>query len=121
MADLKLYLDQVTNAQVAVQLIVNNIDAALQLGTPEGADQALALESQLDEAFAKRSQAEQFYSKIVNAMKTTDLLKNFVPVSDTTTTPETQPSTSVMKLSEFQNLSPRERLAFAKARGKLED
>jgi hypothetical protein len=122
MADLKLYLDRVTNAQANVQSILNQIDAAMQLNTPEGAEQALALESQLDEAIANRDKDEKFYNKIVNAMKTTDLLKNFVPVSDTpTTTSEEEQPQGVMKLSEFQNLSPRERLAFAKAGGKLEE
>jgi len=122
MADLKLYLDQVTNAQTAVQSIVNQIDAALQLGTPEGADQALALESQLDEAIAKRSQAEGFYNKIVNAMKTTDLLQNFVPVSETSNAPaDEQDKPKVLNLSEYNRLSPRERLAFAKGGGTLEE
>lgn len=121
MADLKLYLDQVTNAQAAVQSIVNQIDAALQLGTPEGADQALALESQLDEAIAKRSQAEGFYNKIVNAMKSTDLLKNFVPVSDTLSTPTEEAKPKVVNMAAWKNMTPRERLEFAKSGGKLED
>lgn len=121
MADLKLYLDQVTNAQTAVQSIVNQIDAALQLGTPEGADQALALESQLDEAIAKRTQAETFYSKIVNAMKTTDLLKNFVPVSETTNTPDVSSTPNLINFAAWNNMTPRERLAFAQAGGKLEE
>lgn len=121
MADLQLYLDQVTNTQTAVQSILNQIDAALQLGTPEGADQALALESQLDEAIAKRTKAEGFYNKIVNAMKSTDLLKNFVPVSETTNAPDEPSTPSAVSLSVWKNMTPRERLAFAKAGGKLED
>ena len=121
MADLQLYLDQVTNTHTAVKAIINQIDAALQLGTPEGADQALALESQLDEAIAKRTQAEGFYSKIVNAMKSTDLLKNFVPVSETPNTPEAPATPNIVTLAAWNNMTPRERLAFAKAGGKLED
>lgn len=122
MADLKLYLDQVTNAQAAVQSIVNQIDAALQLETPEGADQALALESQLDEAIAKRTKAEGFYNKIVNAMKTTDLLKNFVPVSETPSEPDSSTnSQGIMKRAAWLALSHIDRAAFIKGGGTLED
>lgn len=121
MADLKLYLDQVTNAQANVQSIINQIDAAMQLGTPEGQEQALALESQLDDAIDKRTQAETFYNKIVSAMKTTDLLKNFVPVSETPNEPTETSIPKLLKLSDWQNMNPRERLAFAKSGGKLED
>jgi len=122
MADLKLYLDRVTNAQANVQSILNQIDAAMQLNTPEGAEQALALESQLDEAIAKREKDEKFYNKIVSAMKPNDLLKDFVPVSETSSAPDKeQEQPKVMNLAEYKNLSPRERLAFAKRGGTLEE
>jgi hypothetical protein len=121
MADLKLYLDQVTSAQANLETIKNQIDVALQLGTPEGAEQALAMESQLDEAIAKRDQAEQFYNKMVTAMKSSDLLKNFVPVSETPTTTEEPSMPNLVNLSAWNKMTPRERLAFAKAGGKLED
>ena len=121
MADLKLYLDRVTNAQANVQSILNQIDAAMQLNTPEGAEQALALESQLDEAIAIREKDEQFYNKIVNATKPTDLLQNFVPVSEPPNAPTEETKPNIVNLSAWNTMTPRERLAFAKAGGKLED
>lgn len=122
MADLKLYLDQVTSAQANVQSILNQIDAAMQLGTPEGAEQALALEPKLDEAIAKRDQAETFYNKIVNAAKSGNVLENFVPVSETPTEPTGEESpTGVMTLAAYNALTPKERLAFANRGGKIQD
>ena len=120
MADLKLYLDQVTSAQAAVQSIVNEIDAAMQLGTPEGTEQALALESKLDEAIAKQGAAERFYNKMVTAMKSTSVLQDFVPVSDTPADPTEEPKEpKTVSLSEFRALSPADRLAFAKRGGTI--
>ncbi len=121
MADLKTYLDCVTNAQATVQQVVNEIDNAMQLGTKEGTEQALALESKLDEAIAERDRAEQFYNKIVNAVKTNDLLKNFVPVSETPATAEAEPPQNVMTPAQYRALAPSERLAFAKRGGTLQD
>jgi hypothetical protein len=119
MADLKPFLDRVTNAQAAVQSIVNQIEAAMKLETPEGAEEALALESNLDEAIAKRDQAQQFYNKLVKAQAPNDLLKNFVPVSELPVEPEGNPDGKTMKRTEFQALDSRKRWEFIRSGGTL--
>lgn len=122
MTDLKPYYDRVLNAQAAVQAVVNQIDAAMKLGTKEGEDQALALEAQLDAATAAAESAQTFYNKLLNATKTSNVVQNFVPITDTQNDPDEQPEdVKVMKLSAYQALDPKARLAFAKAGGKLED
>ena len=120
MIDLKPYIDNVTNAQATHQKIVNAIDAAMQLGTPEGKEQALAMVPELDQAENAKQQAEQFYQRMVNAAKGSDVLKNFVPVSDTQTTDDSK-AKSVMNRKEFFALAAAEQKTFALNGGKVVD
>lgn len=122
MTDLKPYYDRVLNAQAAVQAVVNKIDAAMKLGTPEGEDQALALEAELDAATAAAESAQKFYNKLLNATKTSNVVQNFVPITETPNDPDAdKKDDKVMKLSEFQALDPKVRLAFVQANGIVED
>ena len=120
MADLKPYYDNVLKTQAALNSILNNMEAAMNLGTPEGEEEALALEPLLDEATAKAERAQAFYDKLVAASKTANVAKNFVPVSNTPPTPE-DPSKGPMKRAEFDALNQREQAAYIKAGGKIED
>lgn len=122
MIDLKPYYDNVLNTQAAVQAILNEIDAAMKLGTPEGEDQALALEPKLDESTAKAEAAQKFYDKLLNASKTSNVAVNFVPVSDPPVDPnEGETPKGTMKRSAFQALNPAARVDFLKASGKVVD
>ena len=121
MNDFKPHYDRVLSAQAEVQNVLNEIDAAMKLGTPEGEAQALALESKLDEAIAKRDQAQGFYDKVVSAHKASDVALNFVPVSATSATPLEEKPKGNMTIAEYRKLSPKERLSFAKAGGILEE
>jgi hypothetical protein len=121
MIDFKPYYDNVLNAQAAVQEIINSIDAAMKLGTPEGEEQALALEPQLDAATAKAEAAQAFYDKLVKASKTTNVVKNFVPVSETPTNPEEENSKGPMKRADFQALTPAARKKYIFSGGEVED
>jgi hypothetical protein len=118
MTDFKALYDRVVNAQAAVQTILNQIDAALQLGTDEGASEALALEPTLDESIAKRDQAQAFYDKVKAASQSNQVNVNFVPVSETPAT-EDEKKPKVMSLAEYNAMSPRDRLAYAKSGGTL--
>jgi hypothetical protein len=122
MTDLKPYYDRVLNAQAAVQAVVNKIDAAMKLGTPEGEDQALALEAELDAATVAAESAQKFYNKLLNATKTSNVVQNFVPITETPNDPDAdKKDDKVMKLSEFQALDPKVRFAFIQANGVVED
>jgi hypothetical protein len=121
MIDLKPYYDNVLNTQAAVQAILNEIDAAIKLGTPEGEEQALAMEPKLDAATAKAEAAQKFYDKVLNASKTSDVAVNFVPVSNTPNTPEEETPKGTMVRKDFQALNPAARVDFLKANGKVVD
>lgn len=121
MTDLKPYYDRVLNAQAAVQAVVNQIDAAMKLGTKEGEDQALGLEAELDAATAAAESAQKFYNKLLNATKTSNVVQNFVPITDTQNDPDEKPEgVKVMSLAEYNALSPKDRLTFAESGGKLQ-
>jgi hypothetical protein len=120
--DFKPFYDRVQTAQANKQRILNAMNAALQSSDPAEQASALGMEAELDAAITEEGNATNLYTKVVNASKTPNIAENFVPVSDQSAEPdgENQPK-DVMKLTEFHNLTPRERLAFAKAGGKLED
>ena len=120
MSDLKPYYDNVLKTQAALNSIINDMEAAMNLGTEEGEEQALALEPLLDEATAKAERAQAFYDKLVAASKTANVAINFVPVSSTPSDPEDVPK-GPMKRAEFNALSPKARLAFSQAGGTIED
>lgn len=121
MTDFKALYDRVVNAQAAVQIILNKIDAALQLGTDEGASEALALETTLDESIAKRDQAQAFYDKVKAASQSNQVNVNFVPVSETPATPEDEQPAGVMKRADFFALDTAKREQFIAKGGKIEE
>lgn len=120
MSDLKNLYDRVLNAQADVEKVKNQINEALALGTPEGDDQALALEATLDEATAEATKWLALYDKVSKPQKGADLTK-FVPVSETPTEPDGEKSKGTIKRSEFQSLKPRDRMKFVKGGGMIED
>jgi hypothetical protein len=121
MSDFKALYDRALSAQANVQEILNQINTALQLGTEEGAEEALALEAKLDEATAKRDEAQKFYDKVKNAHQSNQVAVNFLPVSETPATPEEEKPAGVMKRNEFFALSTADREMFVKRGGKIED
>lgn len=121
MSDFKAFYDRVLTAQADVQTIMNSIDAAMQLGTAEGETEAFALESKLDEAIAKRDQAQAFYNKLLNAHTTNNVAVNFVPVSETPATPDEDEPAGVMKRADFFALETAQREKFIAGGGTIED
>lgn len=120
MLDLKPYYDAVITAEAALKAKAEEINALFSTGTDEAKTQALALRPALDEAQTKYTDALALYESMKTASTPSNIESVFVPVSQTPSTPDPVKPKDVMKLSEFQALSPRERLAFAKSGGKLE-
>jgi predicted transcriptional regulator of viral defense system len=115
--DLKPYYDKVLARQAEKQGVLTKIDAALALGTPEGEEQALAMQDELVAAMAAQEKAEGFYNTLQKASKTaTNPVTNFLPV-DAREVEEQEATPKVMKLNEFQSMSPKARLAFVNAGG----
>ncbi len=100
--------DRVLQSQAYRAVIVNQIETALAKG--------------IDIAQEKVINLSTVYEKLQSISKSDDVLKNFIPASETsnTATPEEGKQKKVMTRIEYNNLAPRDRLAFAKAGGTLE-
>lgn len=116
--DLKGPYDMVIAAQNAYQAKAAEIAELLNQGTDEAVTQALALQQPLDELQADLDEKKALYQKLVKANQPSDVAALFVPANEPTPEEEDKPK-DVMSLSEYKALSPKERLAFAKAGGKL--
>jgi len=119
MLDLKSPYDAVNAADAALKAKAQEITALLDQGTDEATLQALALQEPLDSLQADYDQKLALYQSMVKANAPSDVAKLFVPASPTT--PEEENPKDVMKLQEFQNLSPSDRMKYIKGGGKVED
>lgn len=121
MIDLKSAYDVVTAAEQAMQSKAGEIVALLDQGTEESKQQALALHESLEKLQADYKEKKALYDKLVEVNTPDNVAKNFVPVSETPSTPEADKPKDVMTLAEYNKLPPQDRLAFAKRGGKLEN
>lgn len=121
--DLKNFYDRVTTAQGAIETVKNQIADALALGTPEGDEQALALEAKLDTAIADEAKWHAFYNKLVDSSKGQNALEKFIPLTRTEMPDEPEEPTGQksMTFAAFQELAPQARMAFVKSGGKIEN
>lgn len=120
MLDLKPYQDAVLTADAEVKNVANQIDALFREGTDEAKNSALALQESLDIAQAKYDAAAKLYESMKKSSQPSDVALNFVPVSQTSPTPDAENPVDVMTLAEYNALSPKDRLAFAKRGGRIE-
>ena len=122
MPNLKPYYDAALAADADVKRILNEMDAAFNEGTEEGQKKALELRPTLDGAKVKAEQANQLYASMRDASLVNDSMAAlFTTPPDPAKDEQTDASPKVMKLPEFRALSPKDRLAFSKAGGKIED
>ena len=121
MLDLKVSQDAVFAADAALKAKAAEIAGLLEMGTEEATQQALALQESLDKLQTNYDASLKLYDGLKKANSPSDVAQNFVPVSNTSPTPEAEKPKGVMKRVEFEALKPNARLAFSKAGGKLED
>jgi hypothetical protein len=121
MLDLKPYHDAVLMTDAEVKRIANECDAHFQEGTAESKEKALALRPALDEAQNKADEALKLYDSMKKAAQPSDVARNFVPVSDTPLTPESDQPKGVMKRTDFEVLNAVEKRKFALSGGKVVD
>lgn len=119
MLDLKSALDMLMAADAALKTQAAEIAKLLEQGTEDATQQALALQSKLDELQADYEAKKALYDRLVKANTPSDVAKLFVPASPTSPEADKKPE-DVMTLAEFNALTPRERLAFAKRDGKID-
>lgn len=115
--NLKPYYDAAIAADAEVQRIMSEMDAAFNEGTEEGKSKALELRPALDAAKTKAEEANKLYASMRDASQPSDNAPRFVPETKSEDDGEKK---NVMTLADYNALSPKERLAFAKAGGKLE-
>lgn len=123
MSDLKQLYDRVTTAQATIETVKNQIADALALGTPEGDEQALALESTLDSSIADEAKWHAFYDKLVNSSKGQNALQKFIPLTQTEIPVEDEDNTKVkaMNRADFEKMAPIARMDFIRGGGQITD
>ena len=119
MLDLKAALDMRMAADAKLKKQASDIADLLAQGTEEATQNALALQSKLDELQADYEAKQALYDRLVKANTPSDVAKLFVPASPTS--PEAdEAKKDVMTLAEYNQMHPRERLAFAQRGGKIQ-
>lgn len=121
MQDLKAYYDAVVEAEAEVQRLAAEIDTHFREETDDGKAKALELRPALDEAQNKLNEANSFYEAMKNANRPNDVIKNFIPVSDTEVEPEEGSQPSVIKRQVYDELTLVDRSKFIRSGGKVED
>ncbi len=122
MIDLKPYYDDVQAKDAAVATLMETIDAAFKLGTPEGETQVLALQPQLDAAEKKAQDARDLYERMKHAsQRTANPAKDFVPVAPQAATPGASTPPPAMNRKAFEALDAAARQQHIKAGGIVED
>ncbi len=116
MIDLKGPYDVLNKAIEARDQQAAEIAALLSEGTDEAVTQALALRVTLDALQADLDGKKALYDKLVNVNTPSETARMFVP---TTPTAEGEEKPQAMTLAEYNNLTPQERLAYAKSGGKI--
>lgn len=119
--DLKAYYDDAVAKAEKVQQVAAEIDSHFKDGTDEGKQKALDLQPKLDEAQAAADEAMAFYEKMQNATRPNDVLKNFIPASETDADPEEGSQPSVIKRVDFDEMPLIDQANFIHSGGTVED
>lgn len=121
MRDLKPFYDQVVNKKAAVDKIADDMAELMSDGTDEGKALALELKPELVAAKEALQEAEDTYEQMKQADAPSDVLKNFVPVSNTEGEPGPDQQPSTIKRADYDKLSQVDRANFIHSGGKIED
>ena len=120
MLNLKPYLEAAQAADAEKKRIASDIDALFNDGTEDGKKKALELRPALDAAKSKAEDANQLYTTMRDASLVEDNSASLFTPSDPAATELNEEKPKVMKLSEYQALSPRARLEYCQAGGKVQ-
>lgn len=120
MLDLKGPLDVLNAARTKYERQAAEIAELLSAGTEEATHDALALQETLDELQADYEAKKALYDRLVKANAPSDVAKLFVPATSTSPEADEAKPKDVMTLAEFNQMTPRERLAYAKRGGRVE-
>jgi len=122
MPNLKPYYDAALGADTEVKRIMNEMDTLFNDGTEDGKTKALELRPALDGAKIKAEQANTLYVSMRDASLVNDnMAALFTSPADPAVPDPKEENSKVMKRSEFQALIPKDRIAFIKGGGVVED
>jgi len=128
MPNLKPYYDAALAADAEVKRILAEMDAAFNDGTPKGKQKALDLRPALDEAQKQAKQSNELYARMRDASLVNDNMAalftsppDVANPSGSLDTADGKQAVAPMKLADYRKLPPRERLAFAKKHGQIEE
>lgn len=121
MPNLKPYYDAALAADAEVKRILAEMDTAFNDGTEDGKRKALELRPALDKAQKQAEDANELYISMRDASLVND---NTAALFSTVADPakesdQAKPDRETMSLAEYNAMSPRDRLAFAKRGGRL--
>ena len=122
MANLKPLLDAAQAADAAMVAIRDQILSLANEGTEESIKKANDLRPQLEQAKIKADEANHLYVTVRDASLVTDnAAPLFVAPADPATQAGQGAAPKAMKRDAFQALSPADRMAFARAGGRVDD
>lgn len=121
MPNLKPYYDAALGADAEVKRILAEMDAAFNDGTEDGKRKALELRPALDMAQKQAEDANELYISMRDASLVNDNTAALfsTPADPAKGSDQAKPDRETMSLAEYNAMSPRDRLAFAKRGGRL--
>ena len=119
MTDLKPYFDRAKADSDEVIRLQNELNTFFNNGTDEGIQAAINLQPALDTAIEKAAQSNKLYISMRNADNASSTAASLF-VAETNTQEEEQEGEKKLTLSAFNAMSPRDRMKFVKAGGKIE-
>jgi hypothetical protein len=119
--DLKKYFDRAKADSDEVTRLQNELDTEFNLGTDEGIQKAIDMQPALDTAVKNADASNKVYLSMRDAANLTgNAAALFVSSPDEDEEGEAEDG-KVKSLAEFNALSPRARLAFSKAGGRIQE
>lgn len=120
MTDLKLYQDRKRAADEEVIRLKSEIDTLSNSGSDEDLQKAIEMLPALEEANTKANEAGRLYSTMREANIHATAASLFVS-NDPESEEDEAEDEKVLTLAAFNALAPKERLAFSKAGGRIQD
>lgn len=119
--DLKKYFDRAKADSDEVTRLQNELDTEFNSGTDEGIQKAIDLQPALEAAVKKANESNSLFVTLRDASNFTGNAASLFVSGDPDEDEEDAEDDKVKTLAEFNALSPRERLAFSKAGGRIQD
>lgn len=119
--DLKKYFDRAKADSDEVTRLQNELDTEFNSGTDEGIQKAIDLQPALEAAVKNAEASNRVYLSMRDASNLTGNAASLFVSGDPEENEEDAEDEKVKTLAEFNALTPKERLAFSKAGGRIQN